>query len=126
MSALLTIFWMLTTSPLWLILSIIVIVLKLIWVVLQFIFFLFFGFYTTFISQTFVLAPNLFVFFKNIINSLIRKLLEVIFDDNSGVFYSFIEFRFEHPGWALLLSITIIFLFFSALNNEKLENDKKQ
>ena len=126
MSALLTIFWMLTTSPLWLILSIIVIVLKLIWVVLQFIFFLFFGFYTTFISQTFVLAPNLFVFFKNIINSLIRKLLEVIFDDNSGVFYGFIEFRFEHPGWALLLSITIIFLFFSALNNEKLENDKKQ
>ena len=126
MSALLTIFWMLTTSPLWLILSIIVIVLKLIWVVLQFIFFLFFGFYTTFISQTFVLAPNLFVFFKNIITSLIRKLLEVIFDDNSGVFYSFIEFRFEHPGWALLLSITIIFLFFSALNNEKLENDKKQ
>ena len=126
MSALLTIFWMLTTSPLWLILSIIVIVLKLIWVVLQFIFFLFFGFYTTFISQTFVLAPNLFVFFKNIITSLIRKLLEVIFDDNSGVFYSFIEFRFEHPGWALLLSITIIFLFFSVLNNEKLENDKKQ
>jgi|TARA_Y100000031_G_scaffold125893_1_gene142601 hypothetical protein len=126
MSALLTIFWMLTTSPLWLILSIIVIVLKLIWVILQFIFALFFGFYTTFISQTFVLAPNLFVFFKNIIISLIRKLLEVIFDDNSGVFYSFIEFRFEHPGWALLLSITIIFLFFSVLNNEKLENDKKQ
>jgi hypothetical protein len=103
-----------------------VIVLKLIWVILQFIFALFFGFYTTFISQTFVLVPNLFVFFKNIIISLIRKLLEVIFDDNSGVFYSFIEFRFEHPGWALLLSITIIFLFFSVLNNEKLENDKKQ
>jgi len=71
-------------------------------------------------------SPNLFVFFKKNIISLIRKLLEAIFDDNSGVFNSFIEFRFEHPGWALLLSITIIFLFFSALNNEKLENDKKQ
>ena len=126
MSALLTIFWMLTTSPLWLILSIIVIVLKLIWVILQFIFIFFFGFYTTFISKTFVVAPNLFVFIKDMIFGLFRKLLEAIFDDHNGVFNNFIEFRFEHPGWALLISITIIFLFFSALNNEKLENDKKQ
>ena len=126
MSALLTIFWMLTTFPLWLILSIIVIVLKLIWVILQFIFFFFAGFYTTFISKTFVVAPNLFVFIKNMIFGLFRKLLEAIFDDHNGVFNNFIEFRFEHPGWALLISITIIFLFFSALNNETLENDKNQ
>ena len=117
MSALLTIFWMLTTSPLWLILSIIVIVLKLIWVILQFIFALFFGFYTTFISQTFVLVPNLFEFLKNTISNLVLKLLRIIFDDHSGFYDWALEYRYEHPVFAMLISFYILYLFASILDN---------
>jgi len=113
MDIIITIVWMVTTFPFIVIMSICWIILKLIGIIILSILFFLYGLFITITSN----PLNLFEFLKNTISNLVLKLLRIIFDDHSGFYDWALEYRYEHPVFAMLISFYILYLFASILDN---------
>ena len=113
MGSILTIVWVITTFPFIVIMSICWIILKLIGIIILSILFFLYGLFITITSN----PLNLFEFLKNTISNLILKLLRIIFDDHSGFYDWALEYRYEHPVFAMLIIFFILYWFASILDN---------